>query len=70
MTFTDEVYYYVETGALFSDPESLGVRKLGTVASWTATLHRNRKAIACSCRVLLPYAGVQQVLPFTNTCLY
>jgi hypothetical protein len=55
MTFTDEVYYYVETGALFSDPESLGVRKLGTVASWTATLHRNRKAIACSFRVLLPY---------------
>ena len=70
MNITDEVYYYVETEALFSDPGSLGVRKLGTVASWTATLHRSQKEIACSFRVLLPCPGVQQVLFFDHRAFW
>ena len=31
--FADEVYYYEDTEALFADPKSVDVRKLGVVAS-------------------------------------
>jgi len=33
MTLPDEFYYYDDSEALFANPKSVGVRKLGTVAS-------------------------------------